>query len=135
MRAQKCGLTNLTELSVGDQQGTQGLQTIQGLVAILLGAFLLDGGTRLVHLDRAKVLRIVDELLQQMTVVLAQDQLSGVVDDIAQVLDQLLAFLGQLLGGVGEGLGVQSAVQCDVALLVRRHLAMFESCMNARASG
>ena len=66
-------LTDLPELSVGDQQGTQGLQTIQGLVAILLGAFLLDGGTRLVHLDRAEVLRIVNELLDQMTVVLAQD--------------------------------------------------------------
>lgn len=99
-------LTDLPELSVGDQQSTQSLQTIHSLVAILLGAIFVDGGTRFVHFDRAKVLRTVDELLKQMTVVLAQDQLSGVVDDVAQILDQLLAFLRQLLGWVGEGLGV-----------------------------
>lgn len=118
MRAQKCGLTNLTELSVGDQESTESLETVQSLVGILFAILLGDGDIGLLGITGGDVLSLPDKFLQQLTLVLGQEQLLGLVNDVAQVLQEDLAIVGQLLRGRRQSLGRQGTVQGDIALLV-----------------
>lgn len=111
-------LTNLPELPIGNQQGTQGLQTLHSLSTILLGGFLGDRSIRFLSLNGTQTLCFPDKLLDQLAIVLAQNQLPGLVDDLAHILDELLAFLGEILGRRRQGLGLQGTVQSNVALLV-----------------
>ena len=118
MRAQKCGLTNLTELSVGDQESTESLETVQSLVGILFAILLGDGDIGFLGITGGDVLSLPDKFLQQLTLVLGQEQLLGLVDDVAQVLQEDLAIVGELLRGRRQSLGRQGTVQGDIALLV-----------------
>lgn len=120
-------LTKLSELAVGDQKVAQSLQSLHGLRAILLGAILVNRGVRLFRLDGTETLSLPDELLEQLTFVLAQDQLARLINDIAQIPDQILTFFREVFGRVGQQLRLEGAIQGDVALLVRRHLAALEA--------
>lgn len=126
-----CLLTNLPELPIGNQQGTQGLQTLHSPSTILLGGFLGDRSIRLLSLNGTQALRFPDKFLDQLAIVLAQNQLPGLVDDLAHILDELLAFLGKILRRRRQGLGLQDAVQSNVALLVCGQLAKREGCFGA----
>lgn len=120
-------LTNLSELPVGNKESTQGLQALNSVAAILFGGLLVDGSIRSLRFHGAQTLSLPDELLKQVAIILGEDQFAGLVDDFAKIPDQLLTFFREVLGGRGEGLGLEGAVQGDVALLVRGQLAMFES--------
>lgn len=109
--------TDLAKFAIGDQKRSQGLEALQRLLAILLAGLLVDGN-RCLHISRGDLLGLPDELLQQFTLVLGQEQLLGLVDNIAQVPDQNLALGGQLVRRGGEGLGRQGTVQGDIALFV-----------------
>lgn len=111
-------LTKLAELAIGDQQSTQGLEALEGLVGILLAVLLGDGHIGCLGALEGDLLSLPDELLEQLALVLGQEQLLGLVNDIAQVPDENLAVIGELLGRRGEDLGAQGAVQGDIALLV-----------------
>lgn len=120
-------LTKLSELAVGDQKVAQSLQSLHGLRAILLGAILVNRGVRLFRLDGTETLSLPDELLEQLTFVLAQDQLARLINDIAQIPDQILTFFREVFGRVGQQLRLEGTIQGDVALLVRRQLAALEA--------
>ena len=122
-------LTNLSKLSVGNEKRTQGLQTLDSVVTVLLGTILVNRCIRPLRLNIAQTLSLPDELLEQVTIVLAENQLASLVNDHTEVPDQLLTFFREVLGGGREGLGLKGAVQSDVALLVRGQLAMLEACV------
>lgn len=111
-------LTNFAELAVGDQQGSKSLETLQSLVSILLAIILADGEAGPLRITGGDVLGLPDEVLQQLALILGQEELLGLVNDIAQVLDENLAVARELLRRRGEGLGRQSTIQGNVALLV-----------------
>jgi len=64
-----------------------------------------------------------------VAVVLGENQLASLVNDLPKVSNQLLTFFRKVLGGRREDLGLESAVQSDVALLVRGKFAMLEACV------
>lgn len=111
-------LTKLAELAVGDQQSTQGLEALQGPVGILLAVLLGDGHIGCLGTLQADLLSLPDKLLEQFTLVLAQEQLLGLLDDIAQIPDEDLAVIREPRGRRNEGLGAQGAVEGDITLLV-----------------
>lgn len=90
-------LTDLAELSVGDQQCAESLETLQGLVRILLARLLGHGHIGGLHMTGADLLSLPDEVLQQLTLVLGEEQQLSLFDDVAQVLDQDLALARKLI--------------------------------------
>lgn len=110
--------TELAEFAVGDEQGTESLESLGGLVGILLGRFLVDRRGELFDIFASDSLGFPDEFLQQLSLVLGQEEVFGLLNDIAQVLHQSLAVFGQLARGGSQPLGVGSAVQSNVALFI-----------------
>jgi hypothetical protein len=90
-------LTDLAELSVGDQQCAESLETLQGLVRILLARLLGDGHIRGLHITGVDLLSLPDEVLQQLALVLGEKQQLSLFDDVAQILDQDLTLAGKLI--------------------------------------
>lgn len=88
--------TEFPELAIRDDQGAQGAQTLEGLVAVLLGLLLLDRGIGRRQFLGVKVLGLPDEILQQVAIVLGQQQVLCLRDDLPEVLDELLALGRQL---------------------------------------
>lgn len=111
-------LTKLAELAVGDQQGAQSLEALQGLVGVLLAILFRDGPIGRLGALEVDLLSLPDEFLEQFTLVLRQEQLLGLVNDIAQIPDEDLAVIGELLRWRGEDLGAQGAVQGNITLFV-----------------
>lgn len=101
--------TDLSELSVGDQECSQGLETLYCLLTILLCGVLRDahGGSFGINGD---LLSLPNKILQEFAFVLGQEQLLGLINDVAQVLDKDLAIVGKFCRWRGESLGVQSTV-------------------------
>lgn len=94
----KCNgrLTNLSELAVGNQQSTKGLETFQGPVGILLAILFGDGHIGDLGITSGNLLGPPDEVLKKLAVVLGQEHLLSLINDIAQVLDEDLALVRQL---------------------------------------
>lgn len=121
-------LTDLSEFSVGNEKRTQGLQTLHGVVTVLLGTVFVNRCIGPLRFNIAQTLSLPDELLEQVAIVLAEDQLASLVNDLTEVPNQLLTFFREVFGRGREGLRLEGAVQSDVALLVRGQLAMLEAC-------
>lgn len=111
-------LTELAELSVGDHQCAQSLQTLSSLAGILLASILVDRKVRALGITSGDLLRLPDEVLNEFTLILHQEHLLGGVDDIAQVGHQGLSVGRELTWGRLQSLGVQGSVQGNVALFV-----------------
>lgn len=77
--------TQLAELTVGDQQGAEGAQTLDGLVAMLLSHLLVDRGTGNIDSLGVEFLSLPNEVLEQVALVLGQQKVLGLLDDIARV--------------------------------------------------
>lgn len=90
-------LTQLAELAVGDQQSSQGPETFEGLVAMALRSVLVNGRIRRANRIGVEVLRLPDEVLQQVALVLGQKQVLGLFDDISNISDELPALSRELV--------------------------------------
>lgn len=72
----------------------------------------MNGGTAL------DLLRLPDEVLEEVSIVLVQDKGLGLVDDFPEIQDQPSTLGGQADGRVGQGARGHEAVQRNVDLLV-----------------
>ena len=81
-----------SELAIGDDQCAQCAKAVQGLVAVLLGSVLVNRGTWNLCVAAIQVLGLPDEVLEEVTLILAQQQMLGLFDDIAEIGDQDTAF-------------------------------------------
>lgn len=89
-------LTNLSELSVGDQERSQSLKTLQGLLAVLLASLLGDGHIGGLDIAGGDPLGLPDEILQKLALVLGEEHQLGLLNNIAQVLDEDFAIVGKV---------------------------------------
>jgi hypothetical protein len=78
-------LTELAELSIGDHECSESLQTLCSLGGILLASLLIDGEVRTLSIAGGKLLGLPDEVLEKFTLILHQEHLLSRVDNIAQV--------------------------------------------------
>lgn len=87
-----CELTKFAELTVRNQQSTQGTKSIESLVAMLLCGTLVDRGTWELGIATRNKSRLPQKILQQVAFVLSQEQNLGLFDDISKVADEVAAF-------------------------------------------
>lgn len=111
-------LTELAELAIGNDQGSQSPQTLKGLVTVLLSGVLIDRCVWGVDRLGVELLCLPDEILQQVAFVLAQEEVLGLCYNIANIGHERLALSRQFRGGLGERLGREEAVQGDIDLIV-----------------
>ena len=74
--------TEFAELAVGQEEGTEGPEAIQGFVAMLLSSALVHWGIGKLRVATSEVLRLPDEILQQISVILGEKQDLGLFDDV-----------------------------------------------------
>lgn len=89
-------LTNLSELSVGDQERSQSLKTLEGLLAVLLASLLGDGHIGGLDITGGDPLGLPNEILQKLALVLGEEHQLGLLNNIAQVLDEDFAIVGKV---------------------------------------
>jgi hypothetical protein len=108
--------TKLSELAIGNDQGSKSAQSLEGLVAMLLRGLLVHWGIRCADSLRIELRGLPDEVLEQVALVLGQQQLLGLCDNFAEVFYESLALGGELVRGLRESLRCQEAVQGDINL-------------------
>jgi hypothetical protein len=88
----------LARLGVGGDEGEEGAEVLDGLVAVGAGLFGGDGGELggvLLGAVDVDVAGVPDEVLEELVRVLLADHRLRRLDDVARVLDQLAAIGGQ----------------------------------------
>lgn len=113
-------LTELAELAIGDDKLAESAESLERLVAVLLGSLLVDWCANTTSIASANVLGLPDELLEQVALVLGKKQKLGLLDDGAQIADQLLAVGRELLRWLLQLFPCESTVHRDINLLVLR---------------
>lgn len=88
-------LTKLAELAVGDEQRAQGAETLEGLVAVLLGSVLSNGSIGSADSLGVELHALPDKVLDQIALVLGEQELLGLSDDSPYIVDELAALGGQ----------------------------------------
>lgn len=111
-------LTEFAELTVGDQESAEGTKSIKSLVAMLLGGALVDGGTWNLCIATLDKPRLPQEVLQEITLVLGQEQHFGLLNDVSQVGDEVSAFWREFGGRIGQRFRSDGGVEGHVYLLV-----------------
>jgi len=107
-------------LTIGNDERAECAQALQCLVSMLLSSLCVDWGTRELSITSLDLLRLPDEVLEQVALVLCQEKVFGLRNNVANVGNESLALGGELGGRAGEGLGGEKAVERDVDLLVLR---------------
>jgi hypothetical protein len=105
-------------LTVGDEERSEGSETLEGLLAVLLGSLLAQRSVDVGCVIGADLLCLPDEVLEEITVILGEQEELGLLNDVLEVGDELLAIGGQLGVGLVEVLPFERRVQRDVDLLV-----------------
>lgn len=90
----------LAELSVGDHERAESTKTLQSLVAMLLSGLLVHWGAWNGSVSTIDVLRLPDEVLKEITLVLAKKEDLGLFNDIADICDETLSSAESLLEGL-----------------------------------
>jgi len=91
-------LTKLAELAVGDQESSKSAEALKSLVAMALGCVLADGRVRRTDRVGVKVLRLPDEVLQEVALVLGQQQVLGLLHNLTNIGNEALALGRELVG-------------------------------------
>lgn len=91
---------------------------------MLFSRLLVDWGVRCADTSSIDALRLPDEVLEQIAVVLGEHKQLSLLDHVLEVADELLAFGRKSLGRRRQGLGFEEAVQRNVDLFVRGDLAI-----------
>jgi hypothetical protein len=81
------GHTELAKLAVGNNQGSQGTQSVKGLIPVLLRLFLTDGRDRSSQALVVELIGLPDEVLQQIAMILGQQQILGLFHNFIDVCD------------------------------------------------
>lgn len=106
------------ELAVGDEKSTQGPQSLQRLVSMLLRGLFVGRSPWKLGVGTVEMLGLPDEVLEEIAVVLGKQKDFGLLNDVAKVGDEFLALVGQLVGRLGKGSRSKEAVQGDIDLFV-----------------
>jgi hypothetical protein len=110
--------TKLSELSIRNDERAESSETFQSLIAMLFGSVLVDWCIWESCIPSLNLLRLPDEILEEVALVLGEEKVFGLLDYIAEIGDQCLALGGELLGWVSHWLRLEEAVECDIDLLV-----------------
>jgi hypothetical protein len=105
-------------LTVGDDECSKSAESLERLLAVLLSSVLVEWCRDTLRVDLTKVLGLPDEVLEEITLVLGEDQKLGLLNDISEIGDQLLTVLRQLGVGLLEAVPLECAVHGDIDLLV-----------------
>jgi hypothetical protein len=118
-------LTKLSELAIGDNKRAQRSQTLQSLIAVLLRSLLVNGSIGKSSISAIDLLRLPNEVLQEITLVLGQEKVFSLFNDITEICHKVLTFGRKFLGRAGECSGFQEAIKSYVNLLVlQKRLAL-----------
>lgn len=85
---------------------------------MLLGSLLVNWSTWESSISTVDLLRLPDEVLKKIALVLLEEKILGLGNYIAEVCDQSLTFGGELLGRGRESFRFEEAIESDVDLLV-----------------
>jgi hypothetical protein len=113
-------LTQLSEFPVGNQQGSQGLQTFQCLSTILLSRIFIERTIDALGVGSPNLLSFPDKFLQDVAVIFGKEEQLGLFNGIPKILYQTLAFARKVLGGGSKPLGIDGRIEGYIALLVLR---------------
>ena len=116
-------LTKLSELTIRDDQRAKCAETIQSLIAMLLGSILINWRTRKRGVCSADLLRLPDEVLEKIAFVLCEEEVFRLLDDVTEISDQSLSFARKLVGWFRESLRFHEAIESNVDLLILGKLA------------
>lgn len=72
-------------MTVGEDEGPERSQTIQRLIAVLSRGILIDGGAGKLSIATGHLLRLPDEVLQQVAGVLGEKHVLGLLDHITAI--------------------------------------------------
>lgn len=85
---------------------------------MLLGSVLVDWSIGEGGISGIDLLRLPDEVLEKIALVLCEKEVFGLLNDVTEISDQGTTFSGKLLRWVGEGLRLQEAIERNVDLLI-----------------
>jgi hypothetical protein len=88
-------------LPVGNNQGAESAEPIEGLVPVLLGRRLIDGSIGERRVAAFDPLTLPDEVLEEIALILRQKQKLRFLNDVTEISNQLLALSGKFLRGIG----------------------------------
>lgn len=114
----KIQLTQFAELAVGDNESAQSAQSLESLVAMLLGLFLIHRGTREADGLRVELLCLPNEILEEVSLILGEQEILGLFHNLPEIGNELLSLWRELLGWVCERLRLEEAVQRNIDLVV-----------------
>jgi len=87
---------------------------------MLLCGLLVDGGAGDADGLGVELLRLPDKVLDEVSVVLGQQQILGVLDDLTNIGDEVFAFGRELISWARKYLGLEEAVQGNINLVILR---------------
>lgn len=106
MHSESGVLTKLAELTVRDDQRAEGTKALQSLISMLLGSVLVDWSAWNCSVSSADLLRLPDEILQDIALVLGKKHIFGLLHNVAEVGNQGASLGRKFLGRVGHRAGL-----------------------------
>lgn len=95
-------LTKLSELPIGDDEGSKTAKTTQSFISVLLRLFTADGRSGTGGISAFDLLCLPDEILEQVALVLGQEEVLRLFNDISEIGDETSAFSREPCRGVGK---------------------------------
>jgi hypothetical protein len=97
-------------LPIGDNERAECAESFKSFVAMLLGGIFINWSTWSCGISSIDMLRLPDEVLEEIALVLGKEKVLSLFDDIAEISYQSLTFGRELLGWVGHGARIEEAV-------------------------
>jgi hypothetical protein len=79
-------------LAIRDNERAECAKTLQRLVGVLLGSVLVDWSVWEGSIRTSDLLRLPDEVLEEVALVLCEKEVFGLLDYIAEIGDQITPF-------------------------------------------
>lgn len=95
------GPTEFTELPIGNDERAESSETVQRLVTMLLSSLLVDRSAWESSIANIDLLRLPDEVLEEIALILCKGEIFCLHNNFAEVSDQFLTLKRKLLGRVG----------------------------------
>ena len=95
-------LTKLSELPIGHKKRAKGAKTTQSLIAMLLCLVTPDGCGWRGGISTLDLLRLPDEVLEQVALILGQQEMFRLVDHISEIGHETSTFGRELCRRAGE---------------------------------
>lgn len=111
-------LTKLTELPVSDDKRAKSPKPFQCLVSVLFSGLLANWSARKSDISTLDLLRLPNEILEQIALVLGKKQVLGLLNNRTEVGDQGSTFGREFLRWVGHWARLEEAIESNIDLLV-----------------